>query len=186
MNGPRLATVVYGNGESDAVDALLGDVVRELRARGLRVAGAVQHNTGGHDGDCYDMLLEDAASGRIIDISEKRGACARGCRLDTFALEEMVGLVGASLDAAPDVVVLNRFGKREAEGHGFRPVIESALDRGIAVLVAVSESILPQWDRFAASLDERLAVDAAAITAWCERQRSPRGTAAEAGRHAAG
>lgn len=172
MTNLTIAAIVYPEGDGVAVDATLAAVALSLRRRGLRIAGAVQHNTEESDRCRCDMLLEDLASGRIIDISEKRGPQSSGCRLDSFALEEVVGLVGTSLTSSPDVVIINRFGKREADGRGFRPVIEDALGREIPVLVAVGEGQLSAWQAFAAGLDQRLDLDTEAITVWCERASS--------------
>ena len=166
MTTPALAAIVYAEGDGPRVDNLLAEVSRALRLSGTRLAGAGQHNTDGGDRCRCDMTLEDLSSGRRVDISEKRGPEARGCRLDSFALEEVVGLVGASLATDPELVILNRFGKREADGAGFRPVIEDALARGVAVLVAVSKGNVAAWDTFAAALDRKLDIDAVSVIEW--------------------
>jgi nucleoside-triphosphatase THEP1 len=165
----RIAAVVYPVSEGAHADTVLSEVARDLKSRGLRIAGAVQHNT--HSGDrCRcDMTLEDLASGTLVQISEDRGPEARGCRLDSSALEEIVGLVCSSLEGKPDLVVVNKFGKREAEGSGFRAAIEQALDSGIAVLTAVSSTNLAEWENFAGGLDERLPLEPTAIAAWCSK-----------------
>lgn len=164
-----LGAAVYAEGEGHRVDALLAEVARGLRLQGLRVSGAIQHNTDGGDRCRCDMILEDLSSGRLVEISERRGPEARGCRLDSFALEDAVGSVIASLEQQPDILILNRFGKREAEGHGFRGAIENAMARGIPVLIAVSRSNLSAWKAFAASLGEQLPADAVAVLAWCQQ-----------------
>lgn len=164
-----LAVIVYDEGEGSRVDDVLEEVARSLRRAGNRLAGAVQHNTEAGDRCRCDMTLEDLATGRRIDISEKRGPEARGCRLDSFALEDMVGRVTASLSMDAQLLIVNRFGKREAAGHGFRSAIESAIEMGLPVLSAVSRANLPAWAGFTASMDERLPVDIAAVLAWCER-----------------
>lgn len=165
----RIAAVVYPVSEGAHADTVLSEVARDLKSRGLQIAGAVQHNT--HNGDrCRcDMTLEDLASGTLVKISEDRGPEARGCRLDSMALEEIVGLVCSSLDGRPDLMVVNKFGKREAEGSGFRAAIEQALDSGVAVLTAVSTTNLAEWENFADGLDERLPLEPSAIAAWCSK-----------------
>lgn len=49
---------------------------------------------------------------------------AKGCRLDPRALAALSGSLLGELDAGTQLLVLNRFGKGESEGHGFRAVIE--------------------------------------------------------------
>lgn len=176
----RIAAVVFYASEGAHADTLLKDVADGLKSGGARLAGAVQHNT--HNGDrCRcDMTLEDLTSGRLVKISEDRGPEARGCRLDSSALEEIVGLVSASLEASPDIVIINKFGKREAEGSGFRSTIEQALEAGIPVVVAVNAANIDAWNFFTGGLDVRLPPDRKAIGAWCVEPDQYHGTQAAA------
>lgn len=164
----RLAGIVYEAGQGPQIDDMLVALVAHLRTSGMRLAGAIQHNTDGGDRCRCDMTLEDLASGQRVDISERRGPESRGCRLDSFALEASVGMVTQSLSQPCDLVIVNRFGKREAEGHGFRQVVEQAMEAGVPVLVAVAEGQWPAWQDFTGDFAERLAVDAEAVKAWCD------------------
>lgn len=166
MTTPRLAAIIYELGCGDAADAALLAAVGQLRAEGLAMAGAIQHNVDRADRCLCDMVLEDLGSGRHIEISEFRGPEARGCRLDTVALEEAAGLATASLDRGAALVIVNRFGKREAAGHGFRQLIEAAVARGVPVIVAVSRDYAGHWRDFSASLDSELAADPEVIARW--------------------
>jgi hypothetical protein len=47
------------------------------------------------------------------------------------------------------LLVINKFGKVEAEGGGLRGVIGEAVERGIPVLIAVPSRNLPEWRAFA-------------------------------------
>ncbi|MBL8566719.1 MAG: DUF2478 domain-containing protein [Hyphomicrobiaceae bacterium] len=163
----QLGALVYEEGEGARVDEFLAALAGELRGSGIRLAGAIQLNTDGGDRCRCDMTLEDLASGRLIDISERRGPEARGCRLDSFALEDAVGSVIASLEARPDLMILNRFGKREAEGHGFRGAIEFALANNVPVLIAISRANMPAWTAFAEQMGETLPFDDSAVLSWC-------------------
>ncbi len=168
MAEPRLAGILYGTGQGPQIDDMLVWLVAQLRGRDVRLAGAIQHNTDNGDRCRCDMTLEDLASGQRIDISEKRGPESRGCRLDSFALEASVGLVTQSLLEQRDLVIINRFGKREAEGHGFRQIVEQAMEAGVPVLVAVAEGQQEPWENFTGCYAERLPVDAGRILSWCE------------------
>lgn len=167
MPQPIIAALIYDTGTGGAADLLLAETTRRLSARGYRLAGAIQHNTNGADGCLCDMTLEDLSSGRLVLISEKRGPLARGCRLDSSALEEVVGLAGAAVEDGADMLVVNKFGKREVEGHGLRQVIEAAAGRGIPILAAVSATNLPAWTEFTGGLDTRLPLDPDRLAAWC-------------------
>jgi nucleoside-triphosphatase THEP1 len=166
---PMLAAVVYATGAGGDVDMAFASLARALKSDGVRLAGAVQHNTRAPDRCRCDMTLEDLGSGACIEISEQRGPQARGCRLNSAALEQIVGLAGAAVERGADLLIVNKFGKREAEGRGFRQAIEAAIDRGIPVLVAVSAANLASWQQFAGGLDARLPVDAALIATWCRQ-----------------
>jgi nucleoside-triphosphatase THEP1 len=169
MAEPRLAGILYGEGQGPQIDDMLIELVGKLRDQRLRLAGAIQHNTDGGDRCRCDMTLEDLATGKRIDISERRGPESRGCRLDSFALEASVGVVAQSLSRDRDLVVINRFGKREAEGHGFRQIVEQAIEAGLPVLVAVASGQRAAWDDFTGSYAEQLPAETDAILAWCAR-----------------
>ncbi len=169
MAEPRLAGILYSEGQGPQIDDMLVELVGKLRDRHVRLAGAIQHNTDNGDRCRCDMTLEDLASGKRIDISEKRGPESRGCRLDSFALEASVGVVAQSITPSRDLVIINRFGKREAEGHGFRQVVEQAIEAGLPVLVAVASGQQEAWDNFTGSYAEQLPADAEAVLAWCGR-----------------
>lgn len=167
MPQPTLGVLLYDAGSGGAVDQLLKELTRTLGARGVRLAGAIQHNTDVEAGCRCQMTLEDLGSGRLVSISEQRGPLARGCHLDTAALEEVVGLATAAVESGAELLVVNKFGKREAEGHGLRQAIEAAVGHDIPVLVAVSRDNRGAWDAFAAGMDTELGSDLADVTRWC-------------------
>ncbi len=152
-----------------ASDRLLFRLAAGLRADGLSLAGAVQDNPERDPNRRCDMELHVLNGADVIRISQNLGAASRGCRLDPAGLEQVVGLVGAALESSPDLVIVNKFGKQEMEGRGFRPVIAEALLRGIPVLTAVNDRNLPAFLAFAGDLAERIAPTPEAAHAWCLR-----------------
>ena len=82
-------------------------------------------------------------------------------------LEAGVALVDRALDDAPDILILNKFGKHEAEGRGFRQTIAEALSRGIPVLLGINPLNLEAFLNFAGDLAEEVGPQAGAIAAWC-------------------
>ena len=156
-----------GRGE---VDSLMREVAHRLRAAGLPLAGAVQHNIEtGPTTKCH-MELEVLSGPDVVRISQDLGALSRGCRLDPDGLERAVGLVSASLRDGAALLIVNKFGKQEADGRGFRPVIGEALAAGIPVLTAVGPSNVEAFLSFAEGLAEELPEDASAIETWCRAQ----------------
>lgn len=149
-----------------AADRTLAALVERLESCGFRLAGTVQTNTESSDGGRCDMDVRVLDGGPVIRISQSLGAGSRGCRLHPAALEHAVGEVASRLDAQLDLVIVNKFGKHEAEGRGFRPLIAEALERELYVLVAVNGLNLASFLEFTGGLAEELPPDVGAIEAW--------------------
>lgn len=150
------------------IDRLIAGIVSGLEGRGLHLAGTVQTNIARAASHKCDMDLRLLPRGPVLRISEDRGAHARGCHLDTGALEQGVAWVMAHLDGA-DLLVINKFGRQEAEGKGLVPAIAEALSRDIPVLVGVNGLNLPAFQTFAGGLATALPADIAAAQDWCLR-----------------
>ena len=150
-----------------AADDTLRSVAATLRARGYHLAGVLPEPCNGPDRHACDMDLIDLATGARLHISQKLGRHATGCRLDGAAIETAAMVVAGGLAAAPaDLFILNRFGKQEATGHGFHPVIVSALERGVPVLVGVNDLNRPAFESFAAGLAVELPDSPRAVLGW--------------------
>lgn len=163
-----------------ASDRLLADLAGRLRGRGLRLAGAVQVNVDRPDSHRCDMDLHVLTGAEVVRISQNLGREARGCRLDAGGLERAVGLVAAALDAGADLLIVNKFGKQEAEGRGFRPLIGEALAREVPVLMAVSASNRAAFLAFSEGFAEELRPDPAVLEDWAISLAAP-GLRASAG-----
>jgi len=172
MNEKRLGAIFYHQAQGMMADSLLMNIADRLREQGLKLAGAVQLNTNELDRCRCDMSMRDLSTGKIIEISQYRGPQARGCRLDQQALEETVGLVRQAVDHGADFLIVNKFGKREAVGHGFRQVIEAAIARDIPVLLSVGPETVNDWREYTGDLAKELPHDLEAVLAWCGRVSS--------------
>lgn len=159
-------TMAPGRGDTDLI---LLRLATDLAGRGLVCCGTVQVNSERPDDGPCDMDVRVLPDGPTLRISQHLGRSARGCRLDPTALETAVGLVSARLAAGADVLVVNKFGKHEAEGRGFRALIADALALGVPVIVGVNALNLPAFEAFAGGLADRLPPDAAALAGWLAR-----------------
>lgn len=169
-----VAAIVYAN--EVYPDAVFKMLVKRGRALGLTLAGVLQHQAfAGGDRRC-DVILEDLASGHRTPLFEDRGAGASGCRLDQAALAEATARVEGSLEQAPQLLVLNKFGKVECEGGGLRDLVASAIDRGIPVIIGVPERNLDAWRSFAGEFSTELPDDAGEVAAWLDGQSRTSGT----------
>lgn len=154
-----IAALVYG--EDVHPSTIMTDVVRELRGRGVSLAGAIQHD----EGPC-SMILELLPSGMRMSISQQLGSGSAGCRLETGALAEAALRMRQALDSGPQLAVFNKFGAQEAAGAGLRDEIAAAVLAGIPVLVPVRERFLPEWSDFTGGEFTRLDCHTPAALAW--------------------
>lgn len=149
-----------------ANDRFLSGLVAALQARSLPVAGLVQANVERADRPWCDMEITVLPDGPRLRINDDRGALAKGCRLNHGALEQAVHALLQRLDGAA-LLVINKFGKQEAEGKGCVPAIAAALDLGIPVVIGVNGLNLPAFHAFAGDLAQPLPETAETALDWC-------------------
>ncbi len=161
LPSPILA-IVYGAGEE--ADPVLTRLADRLQACGIDAAGIVQRNPVVPGRTRCNMEVEILPAGERLLISEDRGAGARGCRLDPGMLLAAVAQARARLEAGADVLILNRFGKLEAEGGGGRELIAAAVAQAVPVLVAVPWRNIDAFRAFAGEFASEMPI--AAFEAW--------------------
>ncbi|MCV0425048.1 MAG: DUF2478 domain-containing protein [Roseibium sp.] len=165
MTEPKLlAAIRYG--QSAEVEPALDAFVKGLRSRGVRMAGCLQRQLPDRGSCCPISHLEDLSSGANTRITQPLGSGSTGCRLDPGALANAAENLRRQLDSRPDILILNRFGRGESEGRGFRPVIERAVELGIPVLTAVKERYVGEWETFSADLAADLPADPEQLLSW--------------------
>ncbi|KIC07864.1 3-dehydroquinate dehydratase [Leisingera sp. ANG-M1] len=157
--------------ERGATDRLLSALAEKLQAKGIRLAGIVQTNVECYDKELCDMDVRVLPAGETIRISQSLGAGARGCRLNPEALEQAVGQVSAALqsDEIPQLLIVNKFGKHEADGRGMRPVIGEALAQGIPVISGVNKMNVEPFQAFADGMAVAAGPDLDALVEWAEQ-----------------
>ncbi len=156
---------VMAEGRGDT-DLLLHGVAMRAQARGLRLCGTVQINSNCDADRPCDMDVQVLPDGPVIRISQTLGPGARGCRLDPAALEQAVAESERRLDAGCDLVIVNKFGKHEAEGRGFRGLIAEALSLDVPVLVGVNSLNVPRLEAFCAGVAVPIAAESEALDTW--------------------
>jgi nucleoside-triphosphatase THEP1 len=160
--------VTTGQGEGDG---FLAGIAQALAASGLSLAGAIQSNYVFDPERRCHMDLTLLGSGQVIRISQDRGRHARGCRLDAQGLAFAVGQVEARLDRGEAaLLIVNKFGKSELEGEGFRDVIGKALVAGVPVLTTISPAARAGFLDFAGEFAVELPPDMGTVLDWCLRQ----------------
>ncbi|MGO1119944.1 DUF2478 domain-containing protein [Rhodovibrionaceae bacterium A322] len=147
------------------VDSLLTRVADHLREQGAAMVGVIQ-GRGTEARHVDNLVLRDLSDGKESRILQDLGSQSQGCRLNPTALAAISENLMRQLDGQPDLLIVNRFGRGESEGHGLRPVLEKALHLEVPVLVAVRDEYRPAWDEFSQGLATILPPEEAAILAW--------------------
>jgi nucleoside-triphosphatase THEP1 len=155
-----LAALVYEKDQDP--DAILRDFAAELNSGGFRVVGMVQ------SGQCADASLSAVLvhTGEVLALAQDATSPASGCKLDLGRLQNAAARVADAMADGADLVIVNRFGKRERDGKGLSRVIERALDADIPVVIAVSSQSFPEWIKFADGMSVKLHCERASLEAW--------------------
>ncbi|MDE9451047.1 DUF2478 domain-containing protein [Aliiroseovarius sp. Z3] len=159
----KLAYVIApGRGQTNL---LLAGVADALAQHGLTLCGTVQLDTERAEDHHCDMDVLILPDGPKIRISQFLGANARGCKLNPEALETAVGQTEERLKAGADLLIVNKFGKQEAEGRGFREAVGEALARDIPAIIGVSEGSREAFMTFVGDA-EQLSPDHDSVLSW--------------------
>lgn len=163
----RVGALVY----DPPVDAsqIVNPAAGLLRQRGVQVGGLLQRLGDKEPGRRASMWIDHLETGRTIRLDRPRGPGAAACVLDAAALAEAAIWLRQTIDAAPPVIAVNRFGHAESEGDGMRAEIADAIVCGAVVLLAVRRTHLGDLEKFLGESPVLLPSDAAAIAAWAAR-----------------
>jgi len=161
-----VAAIAYDSGQGAQTDDLLAEIAHELQHSGHILAGTIQRSFDRADRCACDMLVRDLSTGIEVKISEDRGVDARGCRLNQQQLEGLVGSTLAALEGNVDVVILNKFGKQEMLGRGFRDCIGQTLAARIPTIIGVNRTYLDAWRQFAGDYADELIPERRVVETW--------------------
>lgn len=154
------------------VNALLSRVADRLSREGVAVAGVVQDAPPRREGEPPNLVMRGLREGWELPILEIRGSQAQGCRLDPRAIADVAGRLEADVARGCDLLVVNRFGRSEAEGDGLRSVLERAAFDGIPILIGVRADYAPAWEAFHGGLGVALPPEEEAILHWWRALRA--------------
>jgi hypothetical protein len=154
-----LAALVYDR--PDELDRLLREFVQDLMAREYRVVGLIQTRLG--DGGAAVTVLP---TGETIPLAPQRGTCPPSPRPDPCDLAKAAARIDALIPTGADLVIINRFGKLEAEGTGLVDEIARALSFDIPVLVAVPEFRFAEWLSFCKGMGVKLPCRDGSLQGW--------------------
>ena len=146
INPNHLAAILYR--PEDDVDTLLADFADALLRDGERIGGIVQRNLKDAAGRPNGMHVIDLMTGANISICQPLGAGAMACKLDPAGLAEASLAVSRAIAEDIALVIVNKFSKQEAAGHGLRGELADAIIAGGPVLTAVPEKCFDAWKEF--------------------------------------
>ena len=155
-------------------DEILARLATQLAKSGHRTCGVAQINTANED--CQhpcDMDVQVLPDGPIIRISQSLGREAKGCRLDPAALEGAVAEVDMRLRKGADVLILNKFGKHEADGRGFRDVIAEALSQETPVITGVNKQNMDAFVEFTGGIAVQVPATVEDLAHWFNNVKKP-------------
>lgn len=156
-------TMAHGRGE---LDLLLAELADRLEKRGVRTRGIVQINSGCETDQRCDMDVQVLPDGPMIRISQFLGKEARGCRLNPDAMATAIAEVERSLQQPYDVFLLNKFGKQEAEGRGFRDLLAEAAASGATVIAGTNPLNARMFEEFSDGTATCVDADIDALLGW--------------------
>lgn len=162
---------VISSSETGVTDRAMVTLAKRLITQGWRIAGTVQTNSEVPGRKHCDMDVQILPNGPVIQINQRLGEGASGCRLDAGALETAVAAVEQVFAKGADVLIINKFGKHEAEGRGFRALIAEALGQGVPVICAVNDLNKAAFEVFTDGLAEPLPARVEDMTAWLRAAR---------------
>lgn len=155
------------------INAILRTVVDRLAEKGLSVGGVLQEAEFRGDGCCAHLNIVDIRTGRTERITQDRGRESRGCKLDPRGLAAISHCITDAIDAGVDLVIVNKYGRAESEGHGLLSCIEGAISAGLPVLTSVRAPYIAAWNTYHGGLAVEVPPKVDAILRWCDGCRMP-------------
>ncbi len=145
ITSARIQSVAAVSTRSGAdADRVIDSVVEQLQVHGRRVMGLRQRLTSDCAKGC-GVRLQSIDSGEYFRMTQDLGTGSVSCNVDAEAVEMLAVSLMNDLNKDVDLVVVNRFGKRESEGAGFCCVIERAIELELPVLTVVKDAWRDAW-----------------------------------------
>ena len=158
--------------ERGQTDKLLSEFARHCAESGFALAGVVQTNTECSDSNLCDMDVKVLPDGSVFRISQSLGKDSRGCRLDPAALEQAVAEAQSEISDETELLIVNKFGKHEVGGRGFRDVIGQAVANDVPVLIGVNRMNRDAFLEFVGGSADHLENTIDALSKWFESTRN--------------
>lgn len=148
-------------GKSDKADRPLSEFVQELMTHGHRVVGLIQTRLG--DGGAAVGVLPTRET---IPLAPGPDTLSDSSRSGPCDLRSAAARIDPLIESGADLLVINRFGRLEAEGAGLIDEIAHALRLDIPVVVAVPDFRFSEWLSFCSGMGIKLSCRDDSLRNW--------------------
>jgi len=152
-----------------APGATIQDLFHTLVARwqgSVRLAGVIAESHGLADRTCSAGFLRNVATDERFSMFEDLGPGSAVCHLAGAGVLTAAEAVQRDIAAGCELVVLNKFGKLEANKAGLFVAFKAAIEAGIPVLTSFSPALEEAWAKLITPSFVTLPADTAKIDAW--------------------
>lgn len=158
MNRAAAPIAVLRGATGEAIQSVFARFAERWSAT-IRIAGAIE--------DAAADELVSIADGSRYRLFQDLGTGAAACGLDSGELGRAGEAVRRDILQRPDLVILSKFGKLEAEERsGLIPAFAAAVEMQVPVLTSVAPRFAGAWSRFADPLSTTLPATSEAVEAW--------------------
>lgn len=151
---------------AEAADEPLQAFIQYLQEQSKLVLGVVQAPEEVSFAFNSKMGITNLSNGEYISIAQDLGQHNTSCCLDSEAVSNASIILQQARDQNPDLIVVNRFGKLEAEGEGFADEMLEIMSQGLPMITVVSHQFLEAWQSFSGGLATELTPDLDALKQW--------------------
>lgn len=155
--------------DADAADVQLQLFINYLFSQGKLVLGFIQAPETINQRHQSKMGIINLADGRYYSIAQYLGEHNSSCCLDSAAVSAASHVLTMARQQKPDLIIINRFGKLEAEGSGFADEMLEIMSSSIPLLTIVPERFLDAWRIFCGELSSELPPTLAHMKHWFQR-----------------
>jgi len=166
---PALAIAALVHESAEYADEFLYAFIQDLQAQDKNILGVIQAHPEVSFAYGSQMGIVDLSTGAYLSIAQDLGKHNTSCCLDAEAVSNASTILQAARMQSPDLLIVNRFGKLEAEGDGFADEMLEIMSEGTPMLTVVAERFLPQWREFTGGLATEIAPDSAALHQWYDQ-----------------
>lgn len=161
---PHLAAICTEYGAN--ADIIIDHVVDKLLSEGKKVVGLRQRTTEAATCACAAQL-QNIESGEYHRITQALDSESDSWNIDIDEIEKVALSLAERLSSDLDLVIVNRFGKRESAGGGFCCVIQRALELDIPLLTVVNSQWQQRWHDYGDAYAVTLPANRTCVLEWC-------------------